>query len=107
LENGEVVNDLAGSRGQWQYFTIKVPAGASDLSIEIGGGWGDADLYVKAGSQPTRSDYDCRPYRWGNNELCTFFAPAVGTYHIGLYGYRAYSGVDLNVNYLEGGANNE
>lgn len=107
LENGDLVSDLAGDRGQWQYFTIKVPAGASDLRIEISGGWGDADLYVKAGSQPTRSDYDCRPYRWGNKEQCTFSAPVVGTYHIGLYGYRAYSGVDLNASYLEDGANAE
>jgi hypothetical protein len=101
LENGEVVNDLAGGRDQWQFFTIKIPAGASDLRIETSGGRGDADLYVKAGTQPTRSDWDCRPYRWGNNEQCTFTAPAAGTYHIGLYGYRAYSGVDLNASYLE------
>jgi C1A family cysteine protease len=100
LDNGEVVNDLAGSSGQWQYFTIKVPAGASDLRIEISGGTGDADLYVKAGSQPTRSDYDCRPYRWGNNEQCTFSRPTAATYAIGLNGYRAYSGVDLNASYL-------
>ena len=104
LENGELVSDLAGDRGQWQYFTITVPAGASHLNIEIGGGWGDADLYVKAGSQPTLSDYDCRPYRWGNYEQCTFSAPVIGIYHIGLYGYRTYSGVDLNASYLEGGA---
>jgi len=32
---------------------------------------GDVDLYVKKGSQPTTSDYDCRPYRWGNNETCS------------------------------------
>jgi C1A family cysteine protease len=100
LDNGEVVNDLSGSRGQWQYFTIKIPAGASDLRIKISGGSGDADLYVNAGSQPTRSDYDCRPYRWGNNEQCTISTPTAGTYHIGLYGYRVFSGVDLDASYL-------
>lgn len=101
LSNGEVVNDLAGSKAQWLYYTIKVPAGASDLRVEINGGSGDADLYVNAGSDPGLNDYDCRPYRWGNNEACTFAAPTAGVYHIGLYGYSAFSGVDLNASFVE------
>jgi hypothetical protein len=39
---------------------------------------GDADLYVRVGSEPTLSTYDCRPYKSGSNETCsiTFAAPA-------------------------------
>ena len=29
----------------------------------MSGGTGDADLYVRAGSKPTTSTYDCRPYK--------------------------------------------
>ena len=32
------------------------------------GGTGDGDLYVRFGSQPTTSAYDCRPYASGNAE---------------------------------------
>ena len=39
---------------------------------------GDADLYVKVGTEPTTSTYDCRPYKSGSNETCaiTLSAPA-------------------------------
>ena len=63
----------------------------------MSGGSGDADLYVTFGSQSTRSSYDCRPYESGNNENCSFSSPQAGTWYIDIYGYRAASGVTLNV----------
>ncbi|WP_367379596.1 PPC domain-containing protein [Arsenicicoccus sp. oral taxon 190] len=42
-------------------YSIKVPAGATNLQITTSGGTGDVDLYVKAGSAPTTTSYDCRP----------------------------------------------
>lgn len=33
-------------------------------------GQGDADLYVRIGAEPTKSHYDCRPYRANSNERC-------------------------------------
>ena len=39
--------------------------------LHPGGGTGDADMYVRSGSQPTTSTYNCRPYLSGNNETCT------------------------------------
>lgn len=93
------VTDISVSRRQWQYYTIDVPAGMSTLDFVMSGGTGDADLYIRQGSQPTSSQYDCRPYESGNNETCSFNNPTSGTWHIGIYGYRAASGVDLNVTY--------
>lgn len=93
------VTDISVSRRQWQYYTIDIPAGMSTLDFVMSGGTGDADLYIRQGSQPTSSQYDCRPYKSGNNETCTFNNPASGTWHIGIYGYSAASGVDLNVTY--------
>src|SRR5690606_18608558 len=60
---------------------------------------GDADLYVRSGSAPTTTSYDCRPYQSGNNETCTFAAPTAGTYHVMVRGYSAFSGVTLTANY--------
>ncbi len=101
LQNGSVVSNLSGSTGSWRYWTIQIPAGATNFVARISGGSGDADLYVRAGAQPTTSSYDCRPYLWGNNETCTFASPQATTYHIGIRAYSAYSGVTLTVNYDE------
>ena len=89
-------DNLSASRRQWLRYTIEVPEGMSTLSVRISGGSGDADLYVRYGSQPGTRSYDCRPYRNGNNEACTFSNPSAGTWHIGIRAYRSFSGVDLS-----------
>jgi len=95
LQNGVPVTGISGATGSDQLWSIDIPAGASNLSVQISGGSGDADLYVKFGSQPTTSSYDCRPYLNGNNESCSFAAPSTGTYYVLLHGYASYSGVTL------------
>jgi serine protease len=84
-------------------YTIVVPSGASNLNIVTSGGTGDADLYVKSGSAPTDTVYDCRPYKSGNAETCTFAAPTAGTYYVRLKAYSAFSGVSLTGSYTTGG----
>ncbi|MCW8876806.1 MAG: S8 family serine peptidase [Kangiellaceae bacterium] len=91
--------NLSASQGNWNYFTIDVPSGMSSLELNISGGSGDADLYVRHGSQVTTSGYDCRPYRWGNTESCSFNNPASGTWYIGVRAYSTYSGVTLSGNW--------
>ena len=63
--------------------------------VKIYGGTGDADLYVKKGSAPTTSSYDCRPYTSGNTETCDMSSLGAGTYYIMVYGYRAVTGLTL------------
>jgi len=67
LQNNESLENLSGSQGSTVFHTLTVPRGASQLSIGISGGRGDADLYVKIGSRPSTSSYNCRPYRNGNS----------------------------------------
>lgn len=93
------VNNISVARNAWKYYTVVVPAGMSVLTVNTSGGSGDADLYVRRGSQPTTSTYDCRPYLNGNTESCTFNNPVAATYHIGIRGYTAVSGVTLTVSY--------
>lgn len=90
---------LSGSRRNWDRYTWNIPEGVKQMTIRTSGGSGDADLYVKFGSQPETNSYDCRPYQNGNNEVCTFDAPASGTWHIGLRGYSSYSRVTLSYSY--------
>lgn len=61
--------------GTWaQLGSIAVEPGQS-LTVEMSG-TGDPDLYVKFGSQPTASSYDCRPYQSGAAETCSLTVPA-------------------------------
>ncbi|GAB3338734.1 serine protease [Marilutibacter aestuarii] len=102
LQKGVPVN-VSGAQGAETRYTITVPAGASNLGFTTSGGSGDADLYVRFGSAPTTSTYDCRPYRSGNAESCTFASPQAGTWHVMLRGYSAYSGLSLVADYATGG----
>lgn len=86
----------SGALRSWTYHAINVTSGAATLNVNMAGGSGDADLYVRFGSQPTSSSYACRPYKNGNTESCAISNPSVGTWHIGVYGYSAYSGVTLS-----------
>jgi serine protease len=103
LDNGVAVPNLSGSSGTELRYTIEVPAGSTNLVIETSGGSGDADLYVRFGSAPTTSSYNCRPYRNGNNESCSFATPQTGVYHVMVRGYAAFSGLTLRGSFSTGG----
>ncbi|HEX5693488.1 MAG TPA: M4 family metallopeptidase, partial [Arenimonas sp.] len=103
LTKGVPVTGLSASTGQSVNFTLAVPAGASNLSFKLSGGTGDADMYVKFGSAPTDSSYDCRPYLNGNTETCSFATPQAGTYYVRLKAYSSFSGASLVGDYTTGG----
>ncbi|MCY1080686.1 M4 family metallopeptidase [Archangium lansingense] len=91
--------NLSGATGSQQLFTYPVAAGQAvtfTLAPNAGGSTGDADLYVRFGSAPTLAAYDCKTSLSGSNERCTVTAPAAGTYSVMVYGYSAYTGVDLS-----------
>jgi hypothetical protein len=102
LTNGVPVTGLSGAQDSQQYFSLEVPAGATDLQVAIFGGTGDADLYVRFGALPTLTDWDCRPKLDGNNETCSEPTPTAGAYYVMLHGYEAYSGVTLVASYTGG-----
>ncbi|MBN1507021.1 MAG: pre-peptidase C-terminal domain-containing protein [Sedimentisphaerales bacterium] len=99
LTNGVPVPGLSGAAGSEKFYKIVVPAGQDFLNVEIAGGTGDADLYVKKGDKPTTSSWDYRPYLIGNNEKVEIATPAAATWYIMLRGYAAYSGVTLTATY--------
>ncbi len=104
LSNGVTVSGISVASGAWTCsYTLTVPAGASNLTFDLSGGTGDGDMYVKFGSEPTSSSYDCRPYKSGNTENCTFATPSAGTYHVKIHGYSAASGMSLKGAYSTGG----
>ncbi|KGJ86842.1 pre-peptidase C-terminal domain-containing protein [Colwellia psychrerythraea] len=102
LENGVTQTNISAGSGSDIVFTMAVPAGATDISFTTSGGTGDADMYVKFGSAPTDSSYDCRPYKNGNSESCTGTS-AGGTYYVRLKAYAAFSGLSLTGSFSTSG----
>ncbi len=93
----ETVSNISVGQGQWARYTQVLPAGYSTMTVTMSGGNGDADLYVRKGAASTSTQYDCRPYKNGNNEVCTFNNPGADTWYIDIYGYSAASGISLNL----------
>ena len=85
------------SSGSWERFSQSLSSGYSTLTVTISGGTGDADLYVREGAQSTTSKYDCRPYKNGNEEVCTFTSPVAGDWYFDVRGYRASSSITLTI----------
>ena len=102
LTNGVGVAISDATINHQQNWSMVVPAGATNLVFSLAGGTGDADLYVKFGSAPTLTSYDCRPYIAGNNETCTIANVQPGTYYVMVNAYAAYSGVTLKGSYSAG-----
>jgi lysyl endopeptidase len=103
LTNGVPVNGISGAASSQQTWTLAVPAGASNLSFVTSGGSGDSDLYVKFGSAPTTSSYDCRSQGSTNAETCNIATAQAGTYHVMILGYSAFSGASLTGSFTTGG----
>ena len=103
LTKGVAVTNQSAATGASVNYTLVVPAGSSNLTFTTSGGTGDSDMYVKFGSAPTDTVYDCRPYKSGNAETCTFASPSAGTYYVRLKAYSAFAGLSLVGNYTTGG----
>ena len=103
LSNGVGITIADATASHQQNWTMAVPAGATNLVFSISGGTGDADLYVKFGSAPTLTSYDCRPYVSGNSESCPIATAQAGTYYVMVNAYAAYSGVTLKGSYTAPG----
>jgi len=105
LNNGETVQNIADNAGGERLYTLTVPSGASDLRISSSGGNGNADLYVRFGSAPQLSIYDCLSVESGNAESCVFAAPAEGVYYVLLHAAADYSGLGLTASYTSTAVN--
>ena len=97
------VTGLAASTGNQLVYTMVVPSGASGLKFVTSGGSGDGDLYVKFGSAPTTSSYDCRSWASGNAETCNISSAQAGTYYVMINAYSTFSGMSLTGSYTAGG----
>ena len=100
LENGVGI-EISGERTNQQRFQVELPQGATNLRIELSGGQGDADLYVRAEEPPELETYDCRPYINSNNEQCVLADPTSNRYFVLVNAYSDYSGATLTATFDE------
>lgn len=103
LTRGTPLTNQSAATGSSLAYTMAVPSGATNLTFTTSGGTGDADLFVRFGSAPTDTVYDCKSEGSTNAETCTIPAPSAGTYHVRLKAYAAFSGVSIVGNYTTGG----
>lgn len=106
LSNGQAQQVTLSGAGDNKYYKIQVPAGKSQLQVVMTGpacgllGCSfDSDLYVRLGSKPTDTVYDCRPYLSGNGETCTMTNPAAGWWYIRVYDYAGSGTVTVTATY--------
>jgi len=71
-----------------QFLTPTLAAGTYSFAMT---GTGDADLYVKVGSAPSLTSYDCRPYKTGSNETCQVTLAQPAPIGVMVNGYAASS----------------
>jgi len=93
------ISNLSGARNSSTSYSYVTPTGATAMRFQLAGGSGDSDLYVRFGSAPTTTTYDCRSAGATSDELCTINGAKQGTYYVLIKGYTAYSGVTYTVSY--------
>ncbi|MHA7627934.1 M4 family metallopeptidase [Corallococcus sp. M7] len=91
------LTNVSGARNSNTNLSYVKPSGATAMRFALAGGTGDADLYVKFGSAPTTTTYDCRSAGASNDETCTINGAQSGTYYVLIRGYSAFSGSTFTV----------
>ncbi len=103
LENGVPVSGIDGEDDSMYFWTLEVPAGATNLRFQTTSSDPDADLYVKFGAPPTTTDYDCRGFTSTSNELCAIDPAQEGTYYVMVHAWTPYTDLTLVGSYDDGG----
>ncbi len=86
------------AKGAWTHFGPYNAQAGTPFAVEMTG-TGDADLYVRKGTAPTVSQYDCRPYKNGSAESCSGAPP--GQFYVSVNGYAASSTFSLTIRFVE------
>ena len=82
------------AKGVWKHYGPFNVAAGGKLTVDLTG-TGDADLYVRAGSAPTATAYDCRPYKSGSTESC--IVAKAGPVYVAVYGYATSSNYSAKI----------
>lgn len=96
---GTTLNGLNAQENVELLYRLDLPVSANNLTVELSGGTGDVDLFMKAGVRPSnRDDYnDCQSGSPTTTERCQLTGVTPGTYHILLHAFSTFSGTTMNI----------
>ncbi|MFP2928217.1 PPC domain-containing protein [Pyxidicoccus sp. 3LG] len=100
LNNGIPSTISSGVLGEWRTWTVPVPTGQAGLRVDVSGGTGDVELFLRYGSAPTLTTHDCRSSNTGTTQSCQVSSSQAGTWYVMLRGYTAYTDVTLTANII-------
>ena len=88
LSNAVPLGDFVSSFNageDWKYYYVDLAGGDTELVVDLKNLSADADLFVRQGSKPDRSNYGCTSAAVGTgDERCTVPSPAAGRWWIGV-----------------------
>ncbi len=91
LQNGVPMNGTTNSvtaDSDFQDYQFTIPANTTSLTVLMDNLSADVDLYVRAGTLPSLTTYDCRPFLGETNpETCTFTNPTATTWFARVSGF--------------------
>jgi subtilisin family serine protease len=106
LTSGTGRTDTNGGAGTWKYYKIAVPAGKTQLKVDLTGTAScpflgscnpDLDLYVRKGAKPTTATYNCTAQGSTSNESCTTSNPGADWWYIGVYTYSGSASINYTI----------
>jgi subtilisin family serine protease len=86
LASGVPVNG-AVAKDNFDYYSLVIPAGATQFTVSTTNAIADIDLYVRFGQLPSDSIFDCGSFGPTGNETCSVPNPAAGIWYIGVNGF--------------------
>lgn len=102
LKSGVTLGSQSGLQGEWNYYSILVPASASGqqkLEVKVSGTNGDADLFVGQGvsPEPGKLIVNCSSVTLNtSNESCSFNPPVVNhIYYIAVKATKLFIGMSI------------
>jgi hypothetical protein len=88
LSNAVPLGDFVSSQAAgeaWKYYYVDLAGGDTELVVDLKRLSADADLFVRQGAKPDRSNYGCTSASVGTgDERCTVPSPAAGRWWIGV-----------------------
>jgi hypothetical protein len=88
IKSGDSVSDSVEA-GKWKYYTAITTSSDEKISFDMTHLSDNLDMYVRKGSEPTLTEYDCRPLeedRW--SETCSMDNSEETSWYIGVHGNK-------------------
>nr|WP_243436148.1 PKD domain-containing protein [Acanthopleuribacter pedis] len=93
---GQTQPGLNAAQNAMLFYKLVVPEGNDSVTVTLGEGSGDADLYIREGAKPTGSAFDFRSWNTGNNESIRIDSAGGKTWYLMIHAYEAVTGLTLS-----------